>query len=131
MTVHLRILTFIFALVFSLSAEAIASGVTLKQFIGPSPGLKNIYTGLDGTRMELIGISNEKDNTIEIEEVIFFPENILPPDVPKKSSSRYKMIVKNNTLVKQSIKGEEIALQEPFTKNSAPWKIRGKEGHKT
>ncbi len=111
--------------------ESGAGGCTLNRFLGPLPGFKYIYTGSDGSRIEMTGISTDKNNAVEIKEITFFPEDILPPDIPKSNSIQYRLSILGDKMIKENIKGREIVLQEPLSTESKPWKIRGKFSSRT
>jgi hypothetical protein len=121
----------VLAFLFLLSAESIAVECSVDKFLGPLPGLKYIYSGSDGSKIELTGISSDENKMIEVEEIVFFPENILPPDVPKTTSNKYRLFIDGNKIIKETVNVSKIVLQGPLTKESTEWKIKGKAGSKT
>ena len=131
MTISPRIVSYMLAFLLALSSESIAVECSVGKFLGPLPGLKYIYSGSDGSKIELTGISSDENKMIEVEEIVFFPENILPPDVPKTTSSRYRLIIDGNKMIKETVNDSKIVLQGPLTKKSTKWKIKGKAGSKT
>ena len=128
MTISTRIVSYLLAFLLALSAESIAVECSVDKFLGPLPGLKYIYSGSDGSKIELTGISSDENKMIEVEEIVFFPKNILPPDVPKTTSSRYRLIIDGNKMIKETVNDSKIVLQGPLTKKSTKWKIKGKAG---
>ena len=125
-----RIVSYIFALLFVFSSGSIAVECSVDKFLGPLPGLKYIYRGSDGSKIELTGTSRDKNKMIEVEEIVFFPENILPPDAPKTARSRYRLIIDANKLIKETVSDSRILLQAPLTGEFTEWKIKGKVGGK-
>jgi len=130
MSLSIRIMSLLVFFV-TLSVHSGALGCTLKEFLGPFPGLKYVYSGSDGSTMEVTRISTSVNKTVEIKELTSFPEDILPPNAPKAVAVQYSLKVHADKMIKESERGKEIVLQEPLAEEAKPWKINGKAGSKT
>lgn len=131
MIINTRNIPYLLIFILFLSAESKAAECTVDTFLGFHSGLKYVYQCSDGSRIEITRISTDKNKSIGVEEIIFFPESSLPPDMPKCTSIGYKLYIHGNKLIKESIKGRETILQEPLTRGSNFWKIKGMSGRKT
>lgn len=101
----------------------------LQQFIGPMPGCKYFYKSDSGISLELVGLSKDSYEGIEVEEITDMTRLNLPTKVGNRISYKYKISIINDALIKQFNDRKEISLQKQCIPKKSKWEIIGKMGN--
>ena len=107
----------------SLLSIANATDYTLKQFLGPQVGVENYYSGTDGSKLKLVGISHKNDKSLMLEETFYYPKESLLLNMKSHQTRVYELFVSGDKMIKKSEEKQEVVLQDPRIEDN--WLIKG------